>query len=189
MNKVELLKKFKEFKKPFYTFGDIQLVLGLEKMSANKRIIDLVKQGFLVKLGRNIFVPSFWEYNILDIASQLHTFTYISFESALIWYNIIEEDQNILTLASLYQISSRNLGNKTVNWTKLKDELFFGFELKENKMIATPEKAFADILYLVAFGKIEFDGLKSIIDKLDIKKLNEYLERYPKRVISALDQI
>jgi len=181
MNKVELLKKFKEFKKSFYTFAELQIILGLSKLSTNKRIIDLVSQGFLIKLGKNIYVPSFLDYNVLKIANDLKQPAYISFESALSFYHILESEENVITLATFLNFPHRDIGGKTIIWSRIKKELFFGFVKEKDLMIATPEKALADLIYVASFGRGLFN--KNSIDlnknKFDKHKFSNIIKYYP----------
>lgn len=188
MNKVDLLSKFKQFEKPFYTFSDLQVLLGLGKLSANKRIIDLVRQGFMIKLGRNIFVPSFWDFNIINIANYLNQPAYLSFESALKIHGIYDDDDGVITFASSMNFVDREIGGKKIIWSKISPKLFWGFQKSGNIMIASPEKAFADLIYMLSFGKGKIS--KELIDstKLDKEKLKLILEKYPRQTISYLNE-
>lgn len=180
MNKVELLAKFNKFKKPFYTFSDLQLILGLKKLSANKRIIDLVNQGFLIKLGRNVFVPSFWEYDPIEVASSLNQPAYISFETALYRHGILSDtDDSLITLASFLDFNKRTIAGKLIIWSRIKKDLFWGFEKEGNIMMATAEKALLDLLYLASYGNAENSFDQYDLSKIDVKRFNKFLKGYP----------
>lgn len=179
MNKVELLSKFKQFNKPFYTFSDLQLLLGLKKLSANKRIIDLVRQGFLLKLGRNIFVPSFWDFDVIKIANYLNQPAYLSFESALSYHGIYNDNNNIITFATPMKFIDREIAGKSVMWSKINPNLFWGFEKKDNIMIAKKEKALADLIYLMSYGKGDLSEDMINTENIDKKNLNNYINKYP----------
>jgi len=182
MNQVELITKFKEIKKTAYTFGDLQVILGLEKLSANKRIIDLVHQGFLVKLSKNIFVPSFMDYDLEEIASSLYQPAYLSFESALAKYNIIKQKIAVVTFATVFNSFKRDIDGKKIIFSKIKEQLFWGFIKENNLMIAKPEKAILDMIYLVSLGKGEFDFQALDLSNLNLKILSEMLSEFPAKV-------
>ncbi len=190
MNKVEILSKFNKFKKPFYTFSDLQLILGLEKLSTNKRIIDLTKQGFLVKLARNVFVPSFWEYDPLEVASSINQPAYISFESALSYYQVLRHfDDGLITLASFICFNKRTIGGNTVILSRIKKNLFFGFEKRGKIMIATPEKALLDLAYLVSYGNGESSFDEFDLSTLNKKRFEKYLNLYPEQTKRFVDKV
>jgi len=61
--------------------------------------------------------------------------------------------------------------------------LFFGYDLKNKIYLATPEKALADLLYLLARGKRSVDLESLEKKKINQKKLCEILTKFPKYTI------
>jgi predicted transcriptional regulator of viral defense system len=188
VNKIDLLEKFKEFDKSYYTFAELQILLGLEKMSTNKRIIDLVKDGFLIKLAKNIYVPAFWGYDTLRIANDLNQPSYISFETALSYHGVLKSEDEIVTLASFLGFPRRDVAGKTIIWSKIKRELFWGFEKKDNIMLATPAKAFLDLVYLASFGRGTVPKEQISFSNLDKENIFSFIEKYPKQTISYFNK-
>lgn len=178
VSKTQLTLKFKEINKPFYSFSDLHLLLGLSKLAANKRIIDLCKSGFLTKIEKNIFIPSYMDPDYEKIANYLFQPAYLSFESALAKHGVIEESE-VITLATPIISRQRQIRTKKIIWSKLSLDLFWGFEKSDGIMIAKAEKAFADLLYLLSFGRLQIDIDSFNLDKINMETLREYIERYP----------
>lgn len=183
MKQVELISIFKKIEKPYFSFSDLQLILGLGKLSTNKRIIDLVKSGFLLKPAKNIFVPSFYNIDVISIANHLVQPAYLSFESALSFHGVWEKPLDIITFATTEKNQNREIGHKRVMWSRIKRNLFFGFKTESNFMIAEKEKALCDLLYLVSMGKAQLNESDINMTKIDDNKFNEFLESYPQSVI------
>lgn len=114
-----------------------------------------------------------------EIANRLYKPSYLSFEYALSYYNILPEMPYIITSATTKLTRAFTADNKTFVFLKIKRNAYIGYVLiKEEKksfLIATPEKALVDYLYFVAIGK------KSLNERLNVSSLNkEKLLEYAK---------
>ena len=67
----------------------------------------------------------------------------------------------------------------TINFSKVSEKLYFGFEKKNNVYIAQPEKALLDCLYLASLGRYSLDIAAISEDKLDQRILAQMAEAYP----------
>jgi hypothetical protein len=82
----------------------------------------------------------------------------------------------------------------TFSYQKVKPSLFFGYEQQASSprfmLIATPEKAILDLLYLYPFYNTEEELLNLRFDtdfmqsELDSKRLSEYTERFESKRLS-----
>ncbi|MFH1838193.1 MAG: hypothetical protein ABH808_01705 [Candidatus Kuenenbacteria bacterium] len=106
-----------------------------------------------------------------------------AFEYALYYYNLIDQVPSVITSASKTRSKTTTTANWIFEYAKLKKNLFFGYELKDGIYIASPEKALADLMYLMSRGKrmVELDSLE--IKKINIKKLKNILKKFPKYTI------
>jgi hypothetical protein len=73
-----------------------------------------------------------------------------------------------------------------IEFRHIKEDLFFGFEVKDGVYIAKPEKAFLDMVYLSAKGKAALD-----LDELNLKILSkkltsDYMKKFPSFVYKIL---
>jgi hypothetical protein len=64
-------------------------------------------------------------------------------------------------------------------YVRMKKNLFFGYELREGFLIAQPEKALLDALYLMSKGLavVHIDELD--LSNLDEKRFNLYKKKFP----------
>ncbi len=113
----------------------------------------------LIKLRQGYY--TFPEYKTsadisLYFANKLYQPSYISLHTALSFYGIIPEIvTSITSVSSLKTTDFKNDFGEYV-YKKIKEDLFFGFDLKSLSdrramKLATPEKAILDLLYLYPF--------------------------------------
>lgn len=132
-----------------------------------------IKKGYLIKLRKefyafteNLSVPGFNLY----LSNRLYRPSYISLYSALSFYGMIPEAvPQVMNVTPLKTISFQNdFGNFT--YRSVNPKLMFGFKgLQQsdgkNVLIATPEKALIDLLYLYPFYKSPQDMLDLRLDE------------------------
>lgn len=189
MKGIELLKTLQKINKPFYTIADMEKIIALPRESlyvALKRweiggIIERVAQGIYVPMGSNI--------SLENVAAQLYIPNYLSFESALTKYGILNLIPFTLTFATTRKTKKYTLQKQKIEFRQISPELFFGFGMKNGIYIASPEKAFLDQVYFATRGKATLDFDELNIKKLSIKTLKGLSRKFPAYVRSYLDDI
>jgi len=189
MKGLELLKMLQKIDKPFYTIADLEKITRLSRNSlyvALKRwetgeIIERVSQGIYIPMGGNV--------SLENVAAQLYIPNYLSFESALTKYGILNLIPYTLTFATTRKSKKYTLQKQKIEFRQISPELFFGFEMKNGIYIASPEKAFLDQVYFTARGKATLDFDEVDIKKLSIKSLKELSRKFPAYVRSYLNEI
>lgn len=187
MKGLELLKMLRKINKPFYTIADLEKITGLSRNSlyvALKRwetgeIIERISQGIYIPMGGNV--------SLENVAAQLYIPNYLSFESALTKYGILNLIPYTLTFATTRKTKKYTLQKQKIEFRQISPELFFGFEMKNGMYIASPEKAFLDQVYFAARGKAILDFDEVDIKKLSIKSLKELSRKFPAYVRSYLN--
>ncbi len=150
------------------------------------------KQNRLVKLRNSWY--SFPEYlktpNFQFFASnKIYSPSYVSLHSALSFYGIIPEA--VIQTTAVSSLKKANFENKfgTFSYQQILPDLLFGYEKKTflNKyslIIATPEKAILDLLYLYPLynDEQEIRELRFYEDymheDLNLERLNQYTEKF-----------
>ncbi len=147
------------------------------------------KQGVLIRLTRGIFAKN-KNYNPKELATSIYTPSYISFETVLREAGVIFQHYDTIFVAGPWPLTKK-IDQHTFTFRKLKDSVLFnpiGIKNENNFSIATPERAFLDMIYL--FPKYYFDNLKSINWELCfelvkiydnqqlIKRLTKYQKNY-----------
>lgn len=130
-----------------------------------------VKDGFLLRLKRGVYALKndlpFEE----EIANILYKPSYISFEYALAYYNILPEMTYTITSATTKPTRIFDISGKAFSYQTIKKEAFTGYSLikigDKKFLIAEKEKALVDYLYFVSLKK------SSENDRLETKGFNK----------------
>lgn len=174
-----------------YIVFSSQDIKKIDSTFYRSRLNDWQKKGYLKKIRRGFYIFSDQKLNestLFLIANKIYPPSYISFEMALSFYNLIPE--------SVYGITSSASG-KTKKFTSeigefiyhhLKPELIFGYTLVSVGTcvfkIAEAEKAILDFLYINQRFKTEQDFSELRINqeefriKIDLKKFANYLAEF-----------
>lgn len=179
VNYQQFKKALEQTGKTYFSFYDLKKFYPSSQMSFKTLLSNWVKKKLIQNIGKGFYAFEIIRLDYLRLANEIDKNSYISFEYALSYYNLIDQAPSVVTSAA----KKRSRQIKAVNWvfeyTKLKDDLFFGYELKDKIYIATPEKALADLIYLISRGKriVELDSLE--IKKISQKKLRRIFKKFP----------
>ncbi|MBE0427478.1 MAG: type IV toxin-antitoxin system AbiEi family antitoxin domain-containing protein [Nitrospirae bacterium] len=189
MKAIELIKSLERFNKPFYSIADLEKVTGLSKDSLYVTIKRLVDRGILERIGKGIYRLFTAKPSIEKIAASLYIPNYLSFESALLRYGILNLVPYSLTFATTRKTKRLTVEGRDIEFRQIKKELFWGFEMQDGIYVAKPEKAFLDLVYLASRGIASLD-----LDEIDTKKLSmttvkEFSKRFPIYAQKYLDKI
>ena len=171
---------------------NINQVLLWEKNFDRNNLTRWCRKGLLVKLRNEHYafpeyrqVPGFARH----IANQIYRPSYISLHSALSIYGMIPEEVVQLTSVSTLKTAVFTNPFGTFHYQNVKESLFFGYGISSladgrGVLLATPEKALLDFLYLNPFYKtaqdiedLRFDW-DFVKNELDMNRLSEYLSRF-----------
>lgn len=120
-----------------------------------------VKQGLLTRLTRGVFAKN-KNYNPKELAVSIYTPSYISFETVLREAGMIFQHYDTIFVAGPWPKTVR-IGGQPFTFRKLKNSALYnpsGIINAHNYSIATPERAFLDMIYL--FPKYYFDNLNQL---------------------------
>jgi predicted transcriptional regulator of viral defense system len=188
MNYLELRATLKDF--TIFSLADVR------KIAPNihrRRLYEWQKKGYLKKIikGYYIFADQPTSENILfEIANRLHIPSYISFETALAYHNLIPESVLATTSASTRRTYHFQTVLGEFIYHSLKPELFTGYNLVKSQgkcfKIASPEKALLDYLYLNPNikSRADFASLRIEANKLDWKKINKLLPLFKQKTLT-----
>lgn len=187
-----LIAKLHQIKKTIVTNRDLAIIWQeSNRKKLNSKIAYYVKQKSLIKLTRGVFAKS-KDYELKELANSIYVPSYISFETVLREAGIIFQHYDTIFVASKWP-KILTIDKHSFVFRKLKDIAIFnpsGVINNGTYSIATPERAFLDMIYL--FPDYYFDNLGSIDwDKCDelvkiynnkqlVKRLNKYRKSYAK---------
>jgi len=171
-----------------FTFKDISLIWGnTDKKATISAINYYVKTGDLYRIRRGLYAKD-KNYDKLELATKIYTPSYISFETVLVKAGVVFQYYDQIFVAS-YLTREIIADKQTYSYKKIKDNILTnsaGIEAKENYSIASPERAFLDILYL--YKDYHFDNLSSlkwdkvfeILPIYDSKRMEKKIKQYYK---------
>lgn len=181
---LQFKKKLDKIGKTYFGLNDLEKFYKGKKESLKPLLSNWASRGIIERIGKGYYAFSITDVDYLRMANELDKNSYISFEYALYYHNLIDQVPSVITSASKTRSKKVLMSNWNFEYTHLKDTLFFGYVLKENIYIATPEKAIADLIYLISRGKrmAELDTFE--IKKINQKKLREILKKFPRYAVA-----
>ncbi|MFH1187273.1 MAG: hypothetical protein V1688_00235 [bacterium] len=179
INYLAFKKSLEKTGKTFFNLNDLKKFYSGNIGSLKVLLSKWTKRGMIFKLGRGYYTFNLAAVDYLHLATMFDNSSYISFEYALFYYNLIDQAPSVITLATKKRSRKIEMANWTFEYSRLRDDLFFGYELKNKIYIASQEKALADLIYLISRGKrlVELDALD--IAKINKTKLNSILKKFP----------
>ena len=170
-NKTDLIFSIYKDIRTVYKLKDIALLVGEENFgSLNQKLNYYVRTGKLLSPRKGIYTKS--GYNKNELACTIYTPSYISLEFVLQKAGVIFQYDSRITAIS-YLSRSIEIDGQEYVYRKLKNELLInteGIDRQANQInIATPERAFLDVLYLNK--EYYFDNLNPLNKELIYKLL------------------
>ena len=151
-----------------------------------------MEEASIIKLFcRGFYVTS--DFDMLVLSQRICADSYVSFGSVLA-KNLIIGSIPKYRIQAVKKGQSRSYQNAEyrIEHFGITPELFTGYENIKGVNIATPEKAFLDVLYYYQKGmKFSFDIYTDIdYDALDRKKIKQYLALYKnKKFVSFVNGV
>lgn len=149
------------------------------------RLVSWNKKGYITKLRRNRYIFSDLEITdntLFEISNKIYTPSYISLETALSLYGLIPE--TVYSLTSVSTRKTKTFSNKlgTFKYQTIAKKLFWGYKTDNNFLIASPEKALLDYMYLNTDIKDEKDFFELRFNFSEYKRIysKKTFEKYLK---------
>ena len=180
------MKYINEFLKHFYkvpTFSARDAELFLIYLGSSKKYPKRFLQNLIG--GNKIFRLAKGEYTVhrnSEVIGFAFSPFYYGLTYALSYYNLLEERANpvIITTRSVRSGVRKSMGIN-ISVFKLPKRMFFGYIMVKGESFYYPvsdlEKTFLDLVYFDI--SLRNDTLRRLVDRLDQKKLKEYLVRSP----------
>ncbi len=179
--------------KNIVTIQDLSVIWNIDdRRKLLEAIKYYVRKGRLKIIRRGVYGASD-SYDNFELAQKINPLSYISFYTALSYHGI--SFQFYETIHSMAQ-NTKNIsaGGSIFSYHKIKSDIFFnslGIEKMKRYMIASPERAVCDTLYLKS--RIAFDNIMKLNVKklLDISKIynNKRLETDIKSIVKDIKNV
>ena len=162
MSKNSLLTSIKELRRPVFTTRELAALSGKSLSTATQALSLLRRDGLVIKIRRGVWAESSNEklspYAVIPFLFSGQR-VYLSFISALHLYGIIEQIPQVITLASTAHTKIIRTSAAVFSIHRIAPSFFSGFVWYRGSgsfLIAEPEKALVDTLYLSACRKKQF---------------------------------
>ncbi|OIN95115.1 hypothetical protein AUJ38_00880 [bacterium CG1_02_42_9] len=168
------------YKKPqtVFTLQEIAMLFpDIPYDNLKKRMSYFAKSGSIRKLNRGVYAKD--QFNAFELANKLYTPSYISLETVLQKAGVTFQYYESIFAVS-YLSRTVKVGDYTVVYRRMKKDILLnklGIEEQENVVIASPERAFLDAVYL--YKDYHFDNLSS----LNWDKVTELKNLYASHVL------
>lgn len=172
-----------------FRLNDIALLLGqTDTDSLSHSLNYYVRTGRLLNPRRGFYAKK--DYKPEELACLLYTPSYISMEYVLQKAGVVFQFDSRITMAS-YLSREVEIDGSTLLYRRLKGEILVDtadLDQQNNITIATPERAFLDVMYLNR--EYYFDNLNPLDKNKILKLLPIYRsEQLRKRVLKRLENV
>lgn len=194
MPKIPALTAIKQLNRPIFTTHEIaaccrgslsNTVQALNHLRGNGVVAKIYKGIWSLEIGDRPLNP----YRIIPFLLPYHR-AYLSFVSALHLYGIIEQIPQSITIASISHTRTIKTTLGTFFIHRIAPSFFKGFSWYKGNgtfLIAEPEKAFVDCLYISVCKKKQFGYFPEInfSKKFSFNKVKKWAKDIPNRKIRA----
>lgn len=162
LKKGEYLEVLLRSPKTIFSTKDVALLWNEGKESTvSVRLNKYVKAGKLIRVRRGIYAKD-KNYNVCELATKIYTPSYISFETVLANAGVVFQLYSQIFVAS-YTTREVTADKRVYSYKRVKNSILTnpkGVEAKDNYHIASPERAFLDVVYLN--GDYHFDNVSAL---------------------------
>ncbi len=164
-----LTKKLLGSRLKLFTLPTLQNLLKIENERTLFRVIETFqKNGVLTKIERNKYQITDSYVNSFEVANFLYQPSYISLETALNYWGILSQFPYEMTSITTKKTVEKEFDGVTYTYRHICPKYFGMFEKVDNALIASPEKALFDQIYLAS------KGLKILhMDEYDFTHINK----------------
>ena len=191
-SKIHILTATRELKRSVFTTRDLAAYCRSSLSNMIQALNHLEKQGVIIKIARGIWGfelgrEKITPYAVIPFLMPSHR-VYVSFISALHLYGIIEQIPQTVTVASTSHTKTVHTKLGTFYIHRIAPSFFKGFDWYRGEgdfLIAEPEKALIDCLYLSARKKKQFGHFPELHfpASFSMKKAENWAKQIPYKKI------
>jgi predicted transcriptional regulator of viral defense system len=175
----ELVEAFEEKGLHVLTINDIVRMTGGSRAYAWTVAERLIKRNILSRAARGVYYTG--KATLLEVASNIVSPSYVSLSSAFSYYGFLQQALAAADVITPKRHSDAAFGEARIHFITLKKERVFGFRRDNaNIVVAEPEKAFVDALFLRTpqYGYVDAAFARAVQSgRIDGKRFLEYAGR------------
>lgn len=183
----------KRLGRPVFTTHEMITLSGKSRSTVTQCLSRLATQGLLFRIARGVWVTSdqkkFSPFEIIPYLFPRQR-VYVSFVTALHLHGIVEQIPQVITLASLSHTKTLRTQSGVFSVHQIAPSFFDGFDWHKGEgsfLIAEPEKALIDCLYLSSRKKKQFGYFPELHfpTTFSFKKARRWIARIPQKEIRS----
>ncbi len=177
VTKIKFIQAFKEKGIIFFDATDLKKIFGLKNKDTIRHLLtNLNHQQIIkrIKKGRYLFLFANTKPTDFSIANNIIIPSYISLESALSYYGLLDQFPYRITSITLTKPRQFRVDNKEFVYSKIKKEYFKDFIRIDDFLIASKEKVLFDYFYFIYKGLRPKNIGQDLKKFLNSKKVKEY---------------
>lgn len=178
ITKIKFITELKDKNIALFTSYDVQKIFSVKTASTLKKILERLKQDSIIQsLMKNkyLFLHARNRPSDFAIAQFLRTPSYISLESALSYYGLIDQFPYHISSITLAKSYSIQIASKRFVYSQIKKEYFKDYIKIDDYLIASEKKALFDYLYFIFKGLKPAHMIQHIILNTKRKKALDYV--------------
>lgn len=172
-NNITIIKYLQNNGVSLFTLADFARLFNIKNQQTLYKKIQRLEQKEIIKKlikGKYLFLLN--RPSEFMIANFLYQPSYISLESALSFHGMLPQFTYRITSVAVKKSKKFTLGQKQYLYSQIKQNLFWGYEKKEDFLIADKEKTLLDYLYFV-FKGWRISNLNKLKSELDLSEINK----------------
>ena len=191
MRKSSALPAIKKLKNRIFTTHEVSVISGKSLSAVTQSLNNLARDGVVVKIYRGLWAEeradALSPYDVIPHLFPRHR-AYVSFISALHLHGIIEQIPQVTTLASTAHAGTIRTNVGVFKVHRINPLFFAGFDWYKGGgafLIAEPEKALVDCLYLSAYKKKNFGYFPELHfpKSFSLKRAKIWINKIPSRKV------
>jgi predicted transcriptional regulator of viral defense system len=175
------IQKIYQSKLKLFTTKTLRDILGVHipQITFFTTLARLTRQKVLRKLERDKYILADASIHDFQIANFLYEPSYISLFTALNFYGIVAQFPYEISSMTTKKTVTKQIDDKAYQYVRIKHSLFWGYESIQGFLIAQPEKALLDLLYLMSKGLtvVYFDELN--LSNINKDRFYIYKKKFP----------
>lgn len=177
-------------KKAFLT-KDLQNLLEIDsKRTLEDLIRRFLDEKILISLEKGKYLLGNANVSDFEIAQFLYSPSYISFETALNYYGILSQFPVEVTSVTTKSTQKKEVLGKMYTYSQINTSLFTDYIKVGDALIALPEKALLDQLYMITKGLKTNQYLDEMdYSAIDKSKFQEYFKLLPDKLAKSIQEL
>lgn len=184
-----IIKILSSKKIPLFSLNELGGILAIDnRQTLYKRIQRLTGNKLLQKLVKGKYFFTLNDVDDFTMANFLYQPSYVSMQSALSFHSVMTGFSYQITSITVKKPKIFEIDGKDYVYSKIASKFFWGWEKKEQFLIARPEKALLDYIYFASKGLASLDWDEIDMTRIDKKLFLKWSYIYDKTVCKEINK-